>query len=283
MKKKIWIFDFDGTVTDSEEEGKPYIQKYQEYLCLLLKMTSEQLSPLLKTELAEITAHPDDYGLRYKGRIVAPALADPYLRMQAMAGRIFDRLKIFLPDRDRECLLNFLYAIDYDFSGTCFKDGAKPMLRELCSTEKILVYIVTNSGTDSVRKKIMTLSGGDTGLYNLGERVIGGAGKFRLGEQPEQLAETMTLDGLSRPVYLRRSSYYDVLNKLRDQHGVGWEDLTVIGDIFELDLALPFALGARIGLVVNQFTPQYEKDFMAAHRTQARLIWSLDQIPDFVL
>jgi hypothetical protein len=47
--------------------------------------------------------------------------------------------------------------------------------------------------------------------------------------------------------------------------GASFADLTVVGDIFELDLALPLALGARVGLVASLYTPAYEQAFVAAH------------------
>jgi hypothetical protein len=54
----------------------------------------------------------------------------------------------------------------------------------------------------------------------------------------------------------------------------------VIGDIFELDLAMPLALGARIGLVSSAQTPPYERAFVAAH-PRGRVIDDLREIPRY--
>ena len=52
----------------------------------------------------------------------------------------------------------------------------------------------------------------------------------------------------------------------------------MVGDIFELDLALPMALGARVGLVGNPRTPAYEREFVRAS-PRGRLIGRLDEVP----
>ena len=41
--------------------------------------------------------------------------------------------------------------------------------------------------------------------------------------------------------------------------------MIVIGDIFELDLSLPLAMGANVGLVLSEFTPDYERLFLEKH------------------
>jgi hypothetical protein len=51
----------------------------------------------------------------------------------------------------------------------------------------------------------------------------------------------------------------------------------VVGDLFELDLALPLALGARVGLVVSPHTPRYEIDFVGSQE-RARVLNGLPGI-----
>ena len=89
------------------------------------------------------------------------------------------------------------------------------------------------------------------------------------------------LPGLSRPVLLRRRHYHEVIAGLLAAEGADWADLVVVGDIFELDLALPLALGATVGLVVNDFTPAYERSFVQAH-DRGVLITHLGQVPALI-
>ncbi|MBI4992881.1 MAG: HAD family hydrolase [Candidatus Magasanikbacteria bacterium] len=282
MGKRLVVLDFDGTITDAEEEGKPYVTGYAEDLRLLLGKKAEEVTPVLLSAEAEIAANPGENGWLYNGLIVAPATVDPYLRMRAIARRVFDHFGAYADRTDRERLMDFLYTNNYSLSGVAFKDGACQMLCELCANDEIAVYVVTNSHTEGVRKKIVTLSAGNDELASMCERVIGGAKKYLVDGRPDHVAESVTLPGLSRPVYLRRSAYFEVLERLRETNSVDWEAVTVIGDIFELDLALPFALGARVGLVINQFTPEYERDFIAGNPARAGFINSLSEVQSFV-
>ena len=50
--------------------------------------------------------------------------------------------------------------------------------------------------------------------------------------------------------------------------------------VFELDLAMPLAMGARVGLVSSGRTPAYERAYVEAH-PRARMIDSLADIPAF--
>ena len=38
----------------------------------------------------------------------------------------------------------------------------------------------------------------------------------------------------------------------------------MVGDIFELDLCLPAAMGATVALITNPFTPDYERAYLAS-------------------
>jgi hypothetical protein len=66
---------------------------------------------------------------------------------------------------------------------------------------------------------------------------------------------------------------------LADAHAT-FDQLVVIGDIFELDLALPLALGARVGLVASAHTPPYERAFVSAH-PRGRVLEDLAAIPAY--
>src|SRR6185503_11542990 len=90
----------------------------------------------------------------------------------------------------------------------------------------------------------------------------------------------LTIPGLERAVLLRRKAYHDILATVLAEAGSSWEELVVVGDIFELDLAMPLSLGARVGLVTSPRTPAYERAFVTAH-PRAALIEDLSQIPAF--
>ena len=66
------------------------------------------------------------------------------------------------------------------------------------------------------------------------------------------------LSGLDRPIFCKRPHYFDLLQRLRSERGLVWADFLVVGDIFELDLALPLILGANVALMRSPTTPSYE-------------------------
>ena len=187
-----------------------------------------------------------------------------------------------MSDDDRSRLLDgILYKYNYPKSAVAFRPGAFELLSSL---EGSPTWIVTNSATEPVQGKVRALadSGGAPGSLDwLVERVHGYGKKYVVDEGFEQLPETLELPGLNRPVLLRRPKYYGLLESLRAEAGASWSEVTVVGDIFELDLCLPLHMGARVGLVVNAFTPPYEQAYLREH-PRGQLLASLDEVADFV-
>ncbi|MEJ7602974.1 MAG: hypothetical protein WKG01_34120, partial [Kofleriaceae bacterium] len=131
-------------------------------------------------------------------------------------------------------------------------DGAGDVLRALAATQ---TYVVTNSDTHAVAGKIAALDHASPGVIQLTSRVRGHARKFDVDDTWTGIDAELALPGLDRPVLLRRRMYHDILAEVLATSGATFADLIVVGDIFELDLAMPLALGARVGLVVSSHTP----------------------------
>ncbi len=271
----LLVLDFDGTITDAELEGSPFRRGYLDDLAVLTGLSVDEVDALAAKFEAEVAADPQAFGWVYDGRIVAPATVDPYLRMMPVARKLFDHCGAFPDDGDRTRLCDgILYKYNYQKTLTAFRDHAAETLRGLTGTT---TYVVTNSHTEPVRNKLRELDGGTGTLDWLIERVHGRAKKYVVDASFDAVDAELNLPGLDRPVLLRRRLYHTVLSELLERHGLGWSDLTVVGDIFELDLALPIAMGARVGLVVNQFTPDYEKAYVGGHE-RGRLLQSLDEL-----
>jgi len=251
------VLDFDGTMTDAEAEGGPYREGYLADLAVLCGADLDEVLGLAVGFEEEVAADPDRYGWVFGGHIVAPAIVDPYLRVMPVARKVLDHFGVFTSVVERDRLLDgILYKYNYPKTRNVFRDGAGELL---AGFEGQPVYIVTNSHTDAVQAKVTTL-----GQDWLVPRVFGRAKKYVLDAGFTDVPESIELPGLSRPVLLRRRLYFEVLSMLLDREDADWSELTVVGDIFELDLCLPWALGARVGLVVNRFTPTYEKAFLEA-------------------
>ena len=276
------ILDFDGTLTDAEAEGLPFRASYLADLATIAGAEFGEVEVLAEGFTADVMEDRERHGWVFDGLVVAPAAVDPYLRIMPVARMILDHYGVLPDEGTRSRLLDgILYKYNYPKSRTCFRDGA---LDFLLSRQGTSTWIVTNSATDPVRDKVRALSAtapDPAALEWLVERVHGFGKKYVIDSNFSDLPDSMELPGLDRPVLLRRRRYFEVLDALRSEAGCGWSDVWVVGDIFELDLALPLQLGARVGLVVNEFTPPYEQAFLAAHE-RGRLLHSLAEAKEWV-
>jgi len=276
---KLLVLDFDGTMTDAEREGAPFRNEYLADLAVLTGRSDDEIQGMASRFEAEVGAKQQEFGWVFEGHIVAPATVDPYLRVMPVARMILDACEAFTNEGERTRLLDgILYKYNYPKTDIAFREGALAALQRLQGSE---TYIVTNSHIDPVQPKLRVLGGEGGELDWLVKRVHGSAKKYHVDDSFERVDAHLAIPGLSRPVLLRRRLYFEILEQLRIDAGVEWTDLMVVGDIFELDLALPLALGAQVGLVVNEFTPDYEQAFLQSHPA-GRLVSSLGEIPPLV-
>lgn len=262
MATKLLILDFDGTFTDAFEEAKPFVAAFRADVFDLL---GREVPLAWDREEAEVLAHPTKYGWRNGGVITAPAGADPYLTVSAIAQNLCDLFGVLKNEATRSEVLQSLYKKNYPLTRSAPRPDAKRVLEDVLARD-LAVAVVTNSRTDAVKGKIAEL--GLDGADDL--TVIGDAKKFVIDAAPRDAAfdalQDMTLPGLdTRPVKIKRGHYYDVLRDLWERTGADAESTLVCGDIFELDLALPLALGAKTHLVYHDQTPTYEVSYLQAH------------------
>ncbi len=270
----LLVLDFDGTMTDAEVEGEPFARGYLEDLALLVgrPVDDPELLGLVEVARARVESDPEA-AFVWMGKPVAPSRVDPYLRMVPIAHAVLDAFGMFDNAHDRGVLLGrLLYKYNYAKTAIAPRAGARALLAALAGTD---TWVVTNSYTEHVEKKIQLIDGGGGELAWLAGRVRGNASKFEIDEAWEAAPATMHLDGLRRPVLLRRRKYHAALAELLA--GRPFAELTVVGDIFELDLAMPLALGARIGLVASAQTPPHELAFVEAH-PRGQVIRDLDEV-----
>ena len=280
--RTVLVLDFDGTMTDAEVEGRPFRDGYLEDLCTLVGRAplDPEVMGLAEEVEAELARSPGAHPFLWMGRAVAPATVDPYLRMVPIANRIFDHFGALPSAVDRGRLLgSVLYKYNYakTLGHPVFRAHAGEALAELADSA---TWIVTNSDTHAVAGKIAALDRDAPGVAWLTSRVRGFARKFDVDDSWDGAPAELAIPGLDRPVLLRRRAYHDILRSVLDEAGASFADLVVVGDIFELDLAMPLALGARVGLVASERTPSYERAFVESH-PRGRVIEDLRQIRPF--
>ena len=252
------VLDFDGTFTRVDDEAVPFVAGFRDGLRARVGEVADTRWAGLA---ARVEADPDRYGWEWEGRIVAPSHADPYILTTTIAQLLLDELG--MSARERTDTLQALYRENYPKSRNVFRNDARRVVESVLAAG-VPVFVITNSQTDHVQAKLRELS--PDGLDRLDVR--GDARKFVVAE-PERSshlwrevwsevpAETH-IPGLSRPVFLKRGHYFDALTKIWDETRTRPEHTLVCGDIFELDLALPAALGARVHLVARPQTPEHE-------------------------
>ncbi|HEY1549599.1 MAG TPA: hypothetical protein VGG28_17345 [Kofleriaceae bacterium] len=282
MPARVLVLDFDGTMTDAEAEGRPFRDGYLDDLCTLVgrPVGDPEVLELAAEVEAELERAPASHPFLWMGRAVAPATVDPYLRMVPIAHRILDRAGAMKDPVDRGRLLgSVLYKYNYakTLGHPVFRAKAGETLRTLAGSP---TWIVTNSDTHAVAGKIALLDRDVPGVAWLTSRVRGYAKKFDVDDSWQGAPESLEVPDLARPVLLRRREYFAILKQILDEANATFAELVVVGDIFELDLAMPLALGARVGLVTSARTPAYERAFVQSHPRGA-LIDDLASVPAF--
>jgi len=267
-------------MTDAEAEGRPFRDGYLEDLCLLVGRApgDAEITAIADEVEAELARAPASHPFVWLGRAVAPATVDPYLRIVPVAHRVLDRFGVFAGASDRGRLLSsVLYKYNYakTLGHPVFRPGAGPVLRALGGSP---TWIVTNSDTHAVAGKVAALDREAPGVAWLTSRVRGFARKFDVDDEWAGAPAELAVPGLDRPVLLRRRAYHDTMRAVIDEARADWRDVIVVGDIFELDLAMPLALGARVGLLASPRTPAYERAFVASH-PRGRVLEDLAEIP----
>ncbi len=270
----LLVLDFEGTLTDEEAGTETFRQSYYESLASITGWPIDHVRERAAAWEAHIMS--GGYGWVYDGHIVAPAAVDPYLRIKPVARMILEEAGVLPTEETLQVLFESLYQTNYPNSTTSFRPEAVDLLAALEHGE-VETFVVTNSDERPVQAKILRLHAEHGGQPWLGTRVYGAARKYIIDSSLEHVPQFLRLKGLDRPVLLRRGNYLRVLNNLRTGLGLPWNDVHVVGDIFELDLALPLALGAHVALLANEWTPEYERTFLSAH-PRGQVLNNLDEV-----
>jgi hypothetical protein len=251
MAIRCVVLDFDGTFTDVAAEGAPFVRHFKSHLARMLGQNEGTLEDVWRQEEAAVLAGAHAFGWDVGGRVVAPAIADPYLLSNCVARQIMNRAGAFKDPAARHEVQQTLYREAYKLTGMAFKPEAKEVLEALLDTGlPILVDAKLTKLAPRGRERL---------------QVKGDARKYLIEDpQPSDarfaaLPESIQFDGLlPRPVYLRRGKYYEALRDIWNQTGTGPEATLVAGDIYELDLALPAALGSHVQFVARANALPYE-------------------------
>jgi FMN phosphatase YigB (HAD superfamily) len=271
------FFDFDGTLTDVDACAAPFLEAFQARIGRRAGLEKGALHDAWARLSSEIDAFPARHGWVVDGDVVAPACADPYLR----ASRAAKLLLVEARDGDRDGPIDrsIEEEVDEDFAesyrhvATVFREETAEIVDAVLASGRA-ACVVTNTRGAWVEKRLATLP------LRFGPLPVAGeAAKWAIAPSslaPERLAEVpelTTVDGLARPVLLRRGRYLDALVGMERSLGVPLSRVLICGDVFELDLCMPHVLGAHVHLLTRASTPGYER---AAIERMARAGQSTD-------
>jgi phosphoglycolate phosphatase-like HAD superfamily hydrolase len=258
MSLRYVVLDFDGTCTQIELAHAGFLAGYLAILEDASGCARGALQPAWDAAVARVRAASPDAGWTLLGApSTAPAAADPYI-LASEASALLQRdgaIRAVPPDA---------YARAYAANPAPWRPELPEVLAGLIA-RGLRVGFISNADRLTIEIRLTDLLHADRALRRQ-IAVHGHAAKFTLGELPlgatgpgaahrarfEALDGAVRAAGTVRPIYLRRGAYFDALCGL-------WRDLgaadyaiaqtLVCGDIWELDLAMPRALGAHVHLI----------------------------------
>lgn len=260
--RSLVILDYDGTCTLIKKEEARFGRTFFEQVRRRTNLSQDELEKLVQEKRDLIFRRPHRYGWINNGHIVAGALVDPYIEMRVVADLIFVSTGAINDPQARDDEIEGYFHNLHPSIWSTYKPETETALIAIEQRNPGLNYFVSNSGMKVIQRKLRALKGVD----GLAGRIRGHAQKYFLDTEYDAInPKTMMIKGLPRPVHLRRSRYFEVIEDLRIEHGLEWEDVLVVGDIAELDLFMPLALGARVALMNSPRVPDYEREFILSH------------------
>lgn len=254
------VLDFDGTLTDADAHAPAFHEASGQVLAQRMGWDDPTLRREWRRARAAVADLPADAAWQVDGRGVCSATADPYLIANSVTQLLLSQHGPRLGSAALTAEVLEVHRAAYQRVPPPFRPETRGVLEELCASG-YHVSIVSNSHTEAVAAMLDALS------FRGRQQVVvrGDAGKFSVCASTsadarfESLPETVEWQGLARPVHLRRGRYFDLLRSVWDETGTGPASTLVAGDVFELDLALPAALGAHVQLVTRTSTPPHEE------------------------
>lgn len=240
------LLDFDGTLTAPDVITDAFLADYR---AAFLAEIGVQHAETWDRTLAVVRHGSPHLGWTLEGWEACPADADPYILASVVATRVLASVD----QSEKAALANTLYASLYTRHAAPFRPEAAEVVRTLVARGH-RVAIVSNASTGKIEARLEALFGADRG----GVQIFGQARKFGVRSATRTTVNRARFDalpdfvgapGLARPTWLRRGAFFDCLADIWGDDASGPEATIFCGDIWELDLALPSALGCAVHLV----------------------------------
>lgn len=253
------VLDFDGTLTDADAHAPAFLAASRDALAARLGWDGDKVQAEWARTETDVAGLPPEAAWEVDGVGTCPANADPYLTANGVVRRILAARAGLSGTALTDGVLD-VHRAAYERVPPGFRAGARELLEAL-TRGSARVSVVTNSRTGTVERLLDSL-----GLPRRRDVLVrGDAAKFSVGAdgisdpRVAALPEQVEWPELARPVRLRRGRYFAVLRELWTATATGPEATLVVGDNFELDLAMPAVLGAHVHLVLRASTMPHEE------------------------
>ncbi|MCB9592792.1 MAG: HAD family hydrolase [Sandaracinaceae bacterium] len=254
------VFDFDGTCTDIPAIAENFLRDYHAALNATVFRDDPISDAAWRDALEAVRRSSPDAGWTLETTPSAPAAADPYILSYEAAQRL---------RRQRGATENVsaeTFKQADDANPAPLRPELKTVLGFLQSAGARVTFI-SNSSTKKVVRRLAALFEGSipdfigvqsgASKYKIAEPVVGAAELSEpLLSRFLKLPAAVDGDGLARPLYLRRAYYASAIDSALAGDGDALERTLFCGDIWEMDLAMPFHLGACVHLIER--APPYD-------------------------
>jgi phosphoserine phosphatase len=284
------VLDFDGTCTQIPRIFEPYLDLY-------LKGLNESVLNVTAPEWSDaqdaVRRHSPKAGWTAAGCPAAPAAADPYILADEAAKLILRRRRAAA-------------TVPLNVHTKAYEAALAPWREEACDTFSRLVehgvhvHFVSNSSTTFITRRLQELFG-DNNPVRGKICVQSDAGKFRIcelnwddqaGPSAEAKRRFQALPVaygdkllIERPIYLRRGAYLEAIDRVVNGDFDQLTNTVFCGDIWEMDLAMPYALGAKVHLLDRAApfeTYPYERQALAGYGARGKTSVDLSGLLDWL-
>jgi hypothetical protein len=250
------VLDFDGTCTQIPPIFEAYLDRFYKGL----NESGLNVTPAeWRDAQATVREHSPKAGWTVTGCPSAPAAGDPYVLADEATRLMLRRRGATTP------VPPTVHVQAYDTALAPWREEARDTLSRLVE-HGVQLHFVSNSSTTFISRRLRDLFG-DNNPVAAKISVQSDAGKFRICELnwDDQAAVSVEakrrfqalpvaygdkpLTETERPIYLRRGAYFEAINRVVAGDFDLLTNTVFCGDTWEMDLAMPYALGAKVHLV----------------------------------
>lgn len=257
QEKSIYLIqDHDNWITNDWKSGPEIHETYLFMAPGFIGINRSEFIEFFSRGVKKIDDNPGLYGWRIDGIVRAAAENDPFLHaqtaLQLALDMIMEETKSKWTEKQIQTILNDVHGEAHQTIIPVFRDGidnAREFVEEMNATTNM--QFVSNSNTEKIYRRLAYLYQGRKPIDQLKEEieVVGGAKKQWLDGRLKTLPETIQVEGIPTPWYVRRGRYARLLKTIGP--GVPNENKFVTGDHTPMDLIVPILKGYNTILMDN--------------------------------